>query len=69
MSQLTLNVDRNRIPKKIEEDNHWWFASRTRALLTILNKYTKRRDMMISDRKKQLEKPNEKKNGNAPMRK
>ena len=49
MSKLTLNVDRARIPQKIEEDKHWWFASRTRALMTILNKYNKRRDLMILD--------------------
>jgi ubiquinone/menaquinone biosynthesis C-methylase UbiE len=26
-------------PEQLEEDRHWWFASRTRALLAILNKW------------------------------
>lgn len=34
MSQLS-----NKQMVEIAEDRHWWFASRTRALLTLLNKY------------------------------
>jgi SAM-dependent methyltransferase len=49
MTNLTLNVDRTRIPARIEEDNHWWFASRTRALESVLNRHTRRRDMLILD--------------------
>jgi SAM-dependent methyltransferase len=49
MSAVTLNVDRARIPEQIEEDKHWWFASRTRALETILQRHTRRRDLMILD--------------------
>ncbi len=32
------NLTNNQI-MEIEEDKHWWFASRTRALVTLLNKY------------------------------
>jgi SAM-dependent methyltransferase len=49
MSNVTLNVDRARIPARIDEDKHWWFASRTRALLTILERHTRRRDLLILD--------------------
>jgi ubiquinone/menaquinone biosynthesis C-methylase UbiE len=49
MSTLTFNVDRARIPARIEEDNHWWFASRTRALEAVLNRYNRRRDLAILD--------------------
>lgn len=49
MSNVTLNVDRARIPARIDEDRHWWFASRTRALLTILERHTRRRDLLILD--------------------
>jgi SAM-dependent methyltransferase len=49
MSNVTLNIDRARIPARIEEDKHWWFASRTRALLTILERHTRRRDLLILD--------------------
>ncbi len=46
---VKVNVDRARLPRQIEEDHHWWFASRTRALETILSRYNKRRDLMILD--------------------
>ncbi len=46
---LTVNVDRARLPARIDEDEHWWFASRTRALETILQRHTRRRELMILD--------------------
>ncbi|MCB0077200.1 MAG: class I SAM-dependent methyltransferase [Anaerolineales bacterium] len=49
MNNLDLRADRSRIPQRIDEDDHWWFASRTRALETILAKHSRRRDMMILD--------------------
>jgi len=32
------------LPREIEEDKHWWFASRTRALLTMLDRELDRRE-------------------------
>ncbi|MBA3531945.1 MAG: class I SAM-dependent methyltransferase [Ardenticatenales bacterium] len=49
MNNLILDVDRARIPARIEEDNHWWFASRTRALEAVLRRHTPRRDLTILD--------------------
>jgi SAM-dependent methyltransferase len=49
MNNLTLNVDRARIPARIEEDKHWWFASRTRALEAVLKRHTARHDLTILD--------------------
>ncbi|MDQ4075763.1 MAG: class I SAM-dependent methyltransferase [Chloroflexota bacterium] len=49
MEKVKVNVDRARIPERIEEDSHWWFASRTRALEAVLDRHTKRRDLMILD--------------------
>lgn len=49
MQPLTLHVDRSRLPTTIEEDKHWWFASRTHALEAILGKHNRRRDLMILD--------------------
>lgn len=49
MSKVTVNVDRARIPAAIEEDRHWWFAGRTRALRRVLDRHIPRRDLMILD--------------------
>ncbi len=49
MTNLTFHVDRARIPAQIEEDRHWWFASRTRALEAVLQKVNRRRDLAILD--------------------
>ena len=49
MNPIPLNVDRSRIPAAIEEDKHWWFASRTRALEAILGKHNRRRDLKVLD--------------------
>ena len=49
MTNLTFYVDRARIPARIEEDKHWWFASRTRALEAVLQKANRRRDLAILD--------------------
>lgn len=46
---VTANVDRTLIPERIEEDNHWWFASRTRALRAVLEPNLPARDMLILD--------------------
>ena len=46
---VTANVDRTRIPEQIEEDNHWWFASRTRALQAVLEPHLPARDLLILD--------------------
>ena len=35
MTDTVLNRDLS--PEQIDEDRHWWFASRTRALLTMMN--------------------------------
>lgn len=45
-----MKVDRSRLPTQIEEDKHWWFASRTRALTTVLEQAIgPRRDLLILD--------------------
>lgn len=49
MSNLMVNVDRARLPARIDEDDHWWFASRTRALEMVLGRHTARRDLAILD--------------------
>lgn len=36
MTETIVNVDRARIPARIAEDDHWWFASRTRAIQAIV---------------------------------
>lgn len=46
---VTVNVDRDRIPERIEEDNHWWFAGRTRALQAVLEPHLPSRSLRILD--------------------
>lgn len=46
---ITANVDRTQIPERIEEDNHWWFAGRTRALQAVLESHLPARDLLILD--------------------
>lgn len=49
-SRLVVNVDRSRLPARIEEDKHWWFAGRTRALTAVLEQVIgPRRDLLIVD--------------------
>jgi SAM-dependent methyltransferase len=36
-------------PQQLEEDSHWWFASRTRALLGLLDKESPNGDQRILD--------------------
>lgn len=36
-------------PEQLEEDAHWWFASRTRALFALLDRTLPRRDLEILD--------------------
>jgi len=49
-SHVVVNVDRSRLPTQIEEDGHWWFASRTRALNVVLQQAIgPRRDLLIAD--------------------
>ncbi len=36
-------------PQQLEEDKHWWFASRTRALLNMLDGCVRRRDLEVLD--------------------
>lgn len=45
----TANVDNTRIPERIEEDNHWWFASRTWALQAVLEPHLPDRALLILD--------------------
>jgi SAM-dependent methyltransferase len=40
---------RTRTPEQIEEDNHWWFASRTRALLAMMDPILPGRDLKLLD--------------------
>src|SRR3712207_5928171 len=47
---VVVNVDRSRLPDRIEEDNHWWFAGRARALQAVLEAVIgARRDLLILD--------------------
>lgn len=45
----TVDVDRTQIPERIEEDEHWWFASRTRALQAVLEPNLPAHDLLILD--------------------
>lgn len=36
-------------PQQLEEDSHWWFASRTRVLLTLLDKWVTRNNLNVLD--------------------
>lgn len=38
-----------RHPQELEEDNHWWFASRTRALLAVMDPVLPGRDLKLLD--------------------
>jgi SAM-dependent methyltransferase len=38
-----------RSPQELEEDNHWWFASRTRALLNMMDAALPGRDLDLLD--------------------
>jgi SAM-dependent methyltransferase len=49
MSDLQVKVDYRRIPERIQEDEHWWFMGRTRALEVVLRRHTRRRDLAILD--------------------
>lgn len=49
MTDVGSRADRARIPERIAEDDHWWFASRTRALETVLRRHNRRRDLTILD--------------------
>ena len=40
---------RTRTPQELEEDNHWWFASRTRALLNMMDSVLPGRDLKLLD--------------------
>lgn len=49
MSEVIVQVDRARIPQSIEEDRHWWFSGRTRALQRVVERHIRRRDLMVLD--------------------
>jgi methionine biosynthesis protein MetW len=38
-----------RSPQELEEDKHWWFASRTRALLNMMDRVLPGRDLRLLD--------------------
>lgn len=40
---------RTRTPQQLEEDRHWWFASRTRALLNMMDREVPGRDLKVLD--------------------
>ncbi len=40
---------RTRPPQQIEEDQHWWFASRTRALVAMMDPVLPGRDLKLLD--------------------
>lgn len=40
---------RTRTPQQLEEDRHWWFASRTRALLNMMDREVPSRDLKVLD--------------------
>ncbi|MDQ7029728.1 MAG: class I SAM-dependent methyltransferase [Ardenticatenia bacterium] len=42
-------MDRSRLPQRIAEDGHWWFAGRTRALRAVLEPYLPSRELLILD--------------------
>jgi len=35
--------------QQLEEDSHWWFASRTRALLAMLDRWVRRNNLSVLD--------------------
>lgn len=37
------------VSQRLDEDKHWWFASRTRALLTTMDQFLRRRDLSLLD--------------------
>jgi len=43
------NIINPTLPKQIEEDNHWWFASRTRAIFAVVGPYLTSRSLEILD--------------------
>jgi SAM-dependent methyltransferase len=40
---------RTRLPEQLEEDKHWWFASRTRALLAMMDPILPGRELKLLD--------------------
>ena len=42
-------TDRTRASQRLEEDKHWWFASRARALLVMMDQVLWRRDLELLD--------------------
>jgi methionine biosynthesis protein MetW len=40
---------RTRAPQQLEEDNHWWFASRTRALQAMMDRALPGRSLRVLD--------------------
>jgi SAM-dependent methyltransferase len=38
-----------RLPRQLQEDKHWWFAGRTRALLAMLDRVLPGRDLRLLD--------------------
>lgn len=42
-------MPRELTPQQLEEDSHWWFAGRTRALLGILDQWTPGRGLRVLD--------------------
>ncbi len=47
--KVPVQVDRARLPDRIPEDDHWWFASRTWALRAVLEPHLPGRDLLILD--------------------
>ncbi len=44
-----VRVDRSRLPRHIPEDDHWWFAGRTRALRAVLEPHLPAGELFILD--------------------